>query len=65
MLYLRELENLSGGILTYEEFVEYLNDYYYNPEEYAIDTESTYYVAIEEAICDPETAYVEYQKLFD
>jgi hypothetical protein len=35
-----------GGGKDAEEFAEYLEDYYWNPEEYDIDRESEYYDAI-------------------
>jgi hypothetical protein len=41
------LHNLSSEKLNYEDLWDYLSDYYLNPEEYDIDTDSAYYDAIQ------------------
>jgi hypothetical protein len=43
------LANSLGRDLSPSEFGEYIEDYYKNPNDYEIDTESDYYFAIETA----------------
>ena len=54
MNYGKELTNITSepGDLGFEEFQEYINDYYWNPEEYGIDENSAYYHAIRKAFDD-------------
>ena len=52
------LRELSSEILSPEEFAQYLLDYYNNPDEYNIDTESDYYIAIEDAFDSIKEYYV-------
>jgi hypothetical protein len=56
---------LSGEQLNYGEFVEYVEDYYNNPEEYDISTDSGYYEAICTAYNDTEGMYKLYVKQFN
>jgi len=48
----KELKNLSGEKLGFKEFYEYVVDYYDNPGDYGIDTNSGYYTAIVSAYED-------------
>jgi hypothetical protein len=52
------LRQMSAEVLTPSEFADYILDYYNNPIEYGIDTESDYYIAIEEAYGDIKEYYV-------
>jgi len=52
------LRQLSSEILSPEEFADYILDYYHNPDEYNIDKESDYYIAIEDAYNDIKEYYV-------
>jgi len=54
-------DQLSSEILDdFEDFNEYIEDYYKNPEEYEIDTDSQYYDAIEWACQNKREAFKKY-----
>lgn len=52
------LRQLSSELLSAEEFAEYILDYYNNPDEYNIDKDSDYYIAIEDAYNNIKEYYV-------
>lgn len=56
---------LSGEQLEYEEFVEYVEDYYNNPGDYDISMDGNYYDALCTAYNDTEGMYELYLKQFN
>jgi hypothetical protein len=55
---------LSGEQLDYQEFVDYIEDYYENPEEYNIHPDSSYRSAIVSAWHNTEEMYELYLSQF-
>jgi hypothetical protein len=55
---------LSGEQLDYQEFVEYIEGYYENPEEYNIHPDSSYWSAIVSAWHNTEEMYELYLSQF-
>ena len=55
---------LSGEQLEYQEFVDYIDDYYENPEEYNIHPDSSYRSAIVSAWHNTEEMYELYLSQF-
>jgi len=60
----KELKNLSGEWLNRSEFIEYINDYYNNSEEYDLDEDSNYFKAISFAYHNMFKAYDLYNNEF-
>ena len=58
-------KELSCEQLEYGEFVEYLEDYYRNPEEYNIHPDSEYASAIDSAWHNTEEMYKHYLSQFN
>lgn len=58
-------EQLAGDCLEYAEFVSYIEDYYFNSEEYKIDQDSEYYDAIAFAYHNTEDMYEHYLSQFN
>ena len=66
--HIKQLKNISGEMLdSYQDFKDYIHDYYNNPGEYDIDEDSTYYKAIVWAWdeSDLRDTFEKYKKLFD
>jgi hypothetical protein len=62
----KELANISGDFLDSQfEFMSYIRDYYNNPDDYDIDTDSEYYQAIEYAYENPQQGWELYQSQFE
>lgn len=61
----KELVNISSGHLNSRDFKDYIKDYYLNPEEYKIDTNSKYYEAITYAYKNEYEAYELYDDQFE
>ena len=55
---------LSGEQLDYQEFIDYIEDYYENPEEYNIHPDSSYWSAIVSAWHNTEEMYELYLSQF-
>ena len=58
-------EQLAGDCLEYADFVSYIEDYYFNSEEYNIDQDSEYYDAIAFAYHNTEEMYEHYLSQFN
>jgi hypothetical protein len=61
----KELANISGDYLSQYEFISYIRDYYNNPDEYDIDTDSEYFEAIEYAYENPQEGWDLYSSQFE
>jgi hypothetical protein len=61
----KELANISGDYLSQYEFTSYIRDYYNNPDEYDIDTDSEYFQAIEYAYENPQEGWDLYSSQFE
>jgi len=61
---LQEIKNLSGEKLRFNEFKEYIKDYYTNNKEYGIKKSSKYYKEIKYCYFNLMEGFKQYNLLY-